>query len=102
MFRYKDSSMINDEFTSTIALAFRKAMKEHEGKNEEHNQILYEMYKRSADVWDSLCIHGLEMYGMSYEKFLEQCETKKNIMFLSDDELDDYYRARKIMEFMRE
>ena len=102
MFRHKDSSMINDEFTSTIALALRKAMEEYEGRTNEQGRILYRLYQGSAAIWDSLYIHGIELFGKTYEQFLEECKEKKNIVFLSDEELKDYNRAMKVIEFMKE
>lgn len=102
MFRYKYPSMVNDEFTSTIALALRKAMEEYEGRTDEQGRILYRLYQGSAAVWYSLYIHGIELFGKTYEQFLEECKEKKNIVFLSDKELKDYNRAMKVIEFMRE
>jgi hypothetical protein len=34
---------------------------------------------------------------MTYEQFCEQLEHKKNIVFLSDDEVDAFNKAVKIM-----
>lgn len=47
-------------------------------------------------------VNGIELFGKTYDQFLEECKEKKNIVFLSDKELKDYNKAMKVIELMRE
>lgn len=58
--------------------------------------------KRSAKMWEAIRIYGLSICGLTYEEFCKQFEEKKNIVLLSDDELESYNKAVKIMDALRE
>ena len=96
------SSLPNDEFSSTIALALREMMKRFEGKDDEHSIIMYRCLQGSEEVFRNLYIAGIELFGKTHERFLEELKEKRNVVFLSDDEIKDYNRAMKVVEFMKE
>lgn len=52
-------------------------------------------------MWENIRINGLEICGMSYEKFYEQLEKKKHVIFISDDEIESFNKAIQIMSVMR-
>lgn len=84
-----------DIFTSPIDFALQEAIKKFE--NDKENKLLYEALRRSKVMWENIRINGLKICGMSYEKFCEQLEKKKNVVFLSDDEVESFNKAIEIM-----
>ena len=94
--------MDNQDFlTGLITYSLQEALKKYENPESEVNRILFEAFKRSETVWKSIRIHGLETYGLTYEQFCKQCEDKPNILFLSDDELNEYCKAMEIMKSIK-
>ena len=93
--------MVNgDAFTAPIEFALRKTMKEFEKSDDKNDKIIYEGLRRSMEVWEGIKIHNLQIYGVSYEQFCEQCKTKTNIVFLTDDEMQDINKAMRIIKVM--
>lgn len=90
-----------DIFTSPVIFALQEAMNRFEGSDDENDKIIYEGLRRSKTVWENILIHGLDFYGMTYEQFCDQFDKKKFIMFLSEDEVQDYNKAIEIMNIMR-
>lgn len=88
-----------DVFTSPIDFALQETMTKFE--NDEGNELLYEALRRSRAIWNNIRINGLEICGMTYEQFCEQLENKKNVVFLSDEEVKDLNKAFEIMRVMR-
>ena len=96
-----DSNKINgDIFTSPIDFALLETMKKIENTDNDNDKLLYEVLKRSKVMWDNIRIHGLETCGMTYEQFCEQLETKKNIVFLTDDGMKNFSKAIQIMNIL--
>ena len=89
-----------DIFTSPIDFALQETMKKFENADNENDKLLYEMLKRSKAIWDNITINGLGIIGMTYEQFCEQFEHKKNIVFLTDDEVVKFNKDVHIMEVM--
>lgn len=88
-----------DIFTSPIEFALQEAITKYEG--DEENNLLREALKRSKAMWESIRIRGLQICGMTYEQYCEQLESKRNVIFLTDDEMKDYIKAQKIMNALR-
>lgn len=93
--------IIGDIFTSPIDFALQETIKQFEDAENNHDKLIYEALKRSRRIWENIRINGLEICGMTYEQFCAQCDKKRNIVFLSDDELDDFNKAIQIMEIMK-
>lgn len=89
-----------DIFTSPIDFALNQTMKQFENPQKDNDKIIYESLRRSKKMWENIKINGLEIYGMTYEQFCDQCDEKRNIVFLTDDELEDFNKAIKIMRIM--
>lgn len=89
-----------DIFASPIDFAVKRTL-ETLG-NSEGDKIIAESLKRSAKIWEAIRIYGLSICGLTYEEFCEQLEEKKNIIFLSDNELEFYNKAVKIMNVLQE
>ena len=90
-----------DIFTSPIDFALQETMKRFENPNNSNDKLIYETLKRSKKIWENIKINGLEICGMTYEQFCEQCNEKNHIVFLSDDEVEDFNKAVHIMNIMR-
>lgn len=90
-----------DIFTSPIDFALQETMERFENPTNSNDKLIYETLRRSKKIWENIKIHGLEICGMTYDQFCEQCDRKKNIVFLSDDEIDDFNKAVEIMNIIR-
>ena len=90
-----------DIFTSPIDFALQETMKQFENADNDNNKMIYESLRRSRAMWENIRVHGLNICGMTYEQFCDQCDKKKNIVFLSDDEVDDFNKAIQIMNVIR-
>lgn len=90
-----------DIFTSPIDFALKTTMKKFENSEDDNDNLIYETLRRSKAMWENIKIHGLEIYGITYEQFCEQCNEKKNIVFLSDDEVENFNKAVQIMNVMK-
>lgn len=89
-----------DIFTSPIEFAIKKTI-ETLGDTEDE-RIIKEGLRRSAKMWEAIRVHGLSICGMTYEQFFKQFEEKKNVIFMSDNELEIYNKAVKIMNVLDE
>lgn len=89
-----------DIFTSPIDFALQEIMKRFENADNDNDKFIYEALKRSRTMWQSIRINGLETCGMTYEEFSEQCQSKRNIVFLSDDEVDNFNKVTQIMRII--
>ena len=89
-----------DIFTSPIEFAIKKTI-ETLGDTEDE-RIIKEGLRRSAKMWETIRISGISKCGMTYEQFCEQFEEKKNVIFMSDEELEVYYKAVKIINVLNE
>ena len=89
-----------DIFISPIDFALQETMKKFENATDDNDKFIYEALKRSKAMWDKLMVNGLEICGLTYEEYCKQLEDKPNIVFLSDDEVDKYNKAIKIMEIL--
>ena len=80
-----------------IEIALQEAIEKYED-----NKFLCDAFKRSKAVWDKISIVGLKGCGMTYDELLERLEKHSNILFLTDDKMVNYNKARQIMDIMKE
>ena len=90
-----------DIFTSPIDFALQETMKKFKNSEDDNDKLIYETLRRSKAMWENIEIHGLEICGMTYEQFCEQCNEKNHIVFLSDDEAENFNKAVEIMNVIR-
>ena len=88
-------------FTSPIDFALQETMKQFENVDNDNDKMIYESLRRSRALWENIRIYGLGICGMTYEQFCDQCCTKRNIVFLSDDEKENFNKAIQIMNIMK-
>ena len=86
--------------TDPIIFALQETMKRFESADNDNDKLIYETLKRSRAMWENIRINGLNICGMTYEQFCEQLKNKKNIVFLSDDEVDGFNKTIQIMNVM--
>ena len=89
-----------DIFTSPIDFALQETMKQFENYDNDNDKMIYESLRRSRAMWENIRIHGLNISGMTYEQFCDQFEKKKNIIFMSDNEIKTFNKAVEIMDIM--
>ena len=90
-----------DIFTSPIDFALQETMKQFENADNDNDKMIYESLRRSRALWENIRIYGLGICGMTYEQFCDQCSIKRNIVFLSDDEVENFNNALQIMNVMK-
>lgn len=90
-----------DVFTSPIDFALQEMIKQFENADNDNDKMIYESLRRSRAMWKNIRVYGLNICGMTYEQFCDQCDKKKNIVFLSDDEVKDFNKAIEIMKVMK-
>lgn len=92
---------VNDIVNTTpISFSLHEILKRFEDSEYEDDKIIYNLLKRSKEMWDNLRINGLEMYGMSFEEFCDICKEKRNIVFLTDAERKNLNKAFEIMRIL--
>lgn len=89
-----------DIITSPIEFAIKKTI-ETLGDTED-DRIIKEGLRRSEKMWEAIRVHGLSICGITYEQFCKQFEEKKNVIFMSDDELEVYKKTIKITKILNE
>ena len=89
-----------DIFTSPIDFALQETMKQFENADNNNNKMIYESLRRSRAMWENIRVHGLDIYGMTYEQFCDQFEKKKNIIFMSDNEINTFNKVVEITDIM--
>ena len=90
-----------DIFTSPIDFALQETIKQFENTDNDNDKMIYESLRRSRAMWKNIRIYGLDICGMTYEQFCDQCDKKKNIVILSDDEVEDFSKVIEIMKVVR-
>lgn len=89
-----------DSFTSPIEFAIEKTLKML--GDSENDRIIKESLKRSANMWEAIRVHGLSIYGMTYEQFCKHFEEKRSVIFVTDEELKQYNKAVRVMNILNE
>lgn len=91
-----------DLFTGPIEYAIKNTMKQYEKSEGDDEKLIYELLKRSAVIWENIKIHNLQICGMTFEQFCNQCEEKTNVVFLTDEEIHDINKAMQIIKIIKE
>lgn len=94
--------MNNSDFMiSPIEYALQETIKKFENSDKDDEKLIYELLKRSEAIWSSIKINGLQTYGMTYEDFCNQCKEKRNVLFLTDEELENINKAIQVVNIMK-
>lgn len=99
--QYRETVSVMDVTGKTpISFALQETMKRFENSEFEDDKIIYEILKRSKELWEAIKINGIEVYGLTFDEFCELCKEKKNIVFLTDEEKANYSKAFEIMKIL--
>lgn len=80
-------------FSMPINFAIKDTIKKFENSTDKDGRIIYELLKRCDIVWDNITLNGIEIYGLTYEQFCKQFEEKRNVVFLTDKEMETYKKV---------
>lgn len=95
-------SVVDVSNKTAIEFALKETMKRFENSASESDQIIYNLLSRSLILWKHIKIHGIDMYGMDLNEFSHYCDEKRNLMFLTDEEMKNLDKAMKIAEVLKE
>lgn len=62
----------------------------------DNDALIIELVRRCKKLCEHLRIKGIKFTNMTYEEFCTQCEKKKNIVFMSDEEIVDHNKAMRV------
>ena len=85
-----------------ISFALEETMERFASAEDDGYKFVYSVLERSRAMWEKIRIGGLRNCGMSNEQFYEQLENKRNVIFLSDDEMERFNKAIQIMSVLNE
>lgn len=99
--QYRETVSVMDVTGKTpISFALQETMKRFENSEFEDDKIIYELFKRSKELWEAIKINGIEVYGLTFDEFCVLCKEKNNIVFLTDEEKANYNKAFEIMKIL--
>lgn len=82
-------------FSMAINFAFKETIKKFENSTDENDRIVCESLKRCDIIWENIRLGGIEIYGLTYEQFCKQLEEKRNVVFLTDEEMENYKKINE-------
>lgn len=89
-----------DIFVNTILFAIDKAIESIKDSDSNHDALLVGMLRRSRVAWHNANIEGLRTVGMTYDQFIDYISDKRNVLFLSDSEMESCYKGIEIMDIL--
>ena len=67
----------------------------------EQNDIVYAALKRARIFIDNVDFFGVDVVGRTLGEFEESCKEKRNVLFLTDEELLEYEKTKRIIEYIK-
>lgn len=86
---------MKDIIMDSIIHVLDEAMERYEFNK---NKVACSLIKRSKVILEKLTLNNVEIYGLNYEDFCEQFSEKRNIVFMSDEELKNFNRTEELLE----
>ena len=74
----------------------------YKDSDEEYKQIIYEDLIRTKKLLENIRVYGVQILNTSYERYCENLEEKHNIVFLTDEEMQETRKALKIYAAIKE
>lgn len=74
----------------------------YKDSDEEYKQIVYEELIRTKKLLENIKVYGIQVLNTSYEQYCENLEEKHNILFLTDEEMQDIRNALKLYTAIKE
>ena len=82
--------MINE----IIDFALERLIKDNESYTNDDERLIYEAAIRSKEIWQNIKVNGIDSCGLTFEQFCEVCKEKNNILFLTDEEIKEFFSIR--------
>lgn len=96
-------NITNDTFMLNIVNQFIEdkisSLKEN---NDENSKILEAVLLRTSKVLENIQLYGIDPLNKTYKEFCQYIDNKKNVIFLSDEELHDVQKALKIYKIIKQ
>ena len=67
----------------------------------EQDDIVYAALQRAKILMDHANFCGVDVVGRTVEEFEECCKEKRNVLFLTDEELLEYEKTKRIIEYIK-
>lgn len=74
----------------------------YKDSDEEYKQIIYEELIRTKKLLENIKVYGVQVLNTSYEQYCKNLEEKHNIVFLTDEEMQDIRNALKLYTTIKE
>lgn len=74
----------------------------YKDSDEEYKQIIYEDLIRTKKLLENIKVYGVQLLNTSYEQYCDKLEERHNILFLTDEEMQDIRKALKIYAAIKE
>lgn len=74
----------------------------YKDSDEEYKQIIYEDLIRTKKLLENIKVYGVQILNTSYEQYCENLEEKHNIVFLTDEEMQEIRKVLKIYAAIKE
>ena len=73
-----------------------------ENSDEEYKQIIYEDLIRTKKLLENINVYGVQVLNISYDQYCDNLEERHNVLFLTDEEIQDIRKALKIYATIKE
>lgn len=74
----------------------------YKGSDEEYKQIVYEELIRTKKLLENIKVYGIQVLNTSYDQYCDNLEERHNILFLTDEEMQDIRNALKLYTTIKE
>ena len=74
----------------------------YKDSDEEYKQIVYEELIRTKKLLENIKVYGIQVLNTSYDQYCENLEERHNILFLTDEEMQDVRNALKLYTTIKE
>lgn len=99
--------MINDYTLVTPSVQYLinyldQEIPKYKDSDEEYKQIVYEELIRTKKLLENIKVYGVQVLNTSYEQYCNNLEERHNILFLTDEEMQDIRNALKLYTTIKE
>lgn len=74
----------------------------YKDSDEEYKQIIHEDLIRTKMLLENIKVYGVQVLNTSYEQYCENLEERHNILFITDEEMQDIRNALKLYTAIKE
>lgn len=74
----------------------------YKDSDEEYKQIIHEDLIRTKKLLENIKVYGVQVLNTSYDQYCDNLEERHNILFLTDEEIQDVRNALKLYTTIKE